>query len=323
LTSACASGKAILFGEHAVVYGRPAIAVPVSQVRACATIEERLPGEGLLIEATDLHVSCPLGTATAPDHPAFPLEATVRHTLQELGIKTAPDLTLRISSTVPIACGLGSGAAVATAIVRVLSGHLGCQLPPLQISQLVYQTEIIHHGTPSGIDNTVIAFERPVYFFRGQPIRVLAVKHPFWLLIADTGVASPTKIAVADVRRGWQQHPGRFEAIFDQIAAIAVEAAAAIATGETSALGTLMNENHQLLVELGVSSPELDRLARAAREAGAPGAKLSGAGRGGNMIAQVLPEESQQVTAALYEAGATNVIVSRVEATAAEHDNRD
>jgi len=315
LTSGYASGKAILFGEHAVVYGRPAIAVPVGKLRALATIEEAPPGEGLVIHATDLGVRFRLGTAITPEHPAFPLEATVRHTLRKLGVEDVPDLTLRISSTVPIARGLGSGAAVATALVRALSRHLGHDLSPLEISQLVYQTEIIHHGTPSGIDNTVIAFERPVYFVRDRPIQVLAVKRPFWLLIADTGVASPTKIAVADVRRAWQQQPAEFEAVFDQIAAITVQAAAAISSGQTSALGRLMNENHELLVQLGVSSPELERLVRAARDAGALGAKLCGAGRGGNMIAHVSPKQTQGVAAALREAGATDVIASRVQAT--------
>ncbi len=318
MTAACAPGKVILFGEHAVVYGRPAIAVPLSQVRACATIEERPPGEGLIIDATDLNVRCQLGTATTPEHPAFPLQATVRRTLQELGVVSVPDLTLRISSTVPIARGLGSGAAVATAIVRALSLHLGHELSPLEVSQLVYQTEIIHHGTPSGIDNTVIAFDQPVYFVKDQPIQVLPVKRPFWLLIADTGVASPTRIAVADVRRGWQEQPAAFEALFDQIAAITVQAARAISSGQTSALGRLMNENHNLLVQLGVSSPELERLVHAALEAGALGAKLCGAGRGGNMIAQVPARGAQGVAAALREAGATKVIVSRVGATAAQ-----
>ncbi len=321
LTVACASGKVILFGEHAVVYGRPAIAVPVSQVQACATIEEAAPGEGLVIHAADLHICCRLGTATTPEHPAFPLQATVRHTLHKLGVARVPDLTLRISSTVPVARGLGSGAAVATATVRALSRHLGHNLSPLEVSQLVYQTEIIHHGTPSGIDNTVIALEQPVYFVKDQPIRLLPVNRPFWLLIADTGVASPTKIAVADVRRGWQEQPTTFEGVFDQIAAIAVQAAEAISSGQTSVLGPLMNQNHELLLQLGVSSPELEQLVRAAREAGALGAKLCGAGRGGNMIAQVPLQQTEHVATALCEAGATNVIVSCVEATPAQLSN--
>lgn len=312
LTTACAPGKVILFGEHAVVYGRPAIAVPVTQVRACADVEDAPGGHGLVIHATDLSVQHQVGTAITPDDPAYPLEATVRHTLESLGIEALPDLTLTVSSTVPIARGLGSGAAIATAIVRVLMQHVGHTPTLSEVSDLVYQTEIIHHGTPSGIDNTVVVFEQPVYFVRGQPIEILQVGQPFWLVIGDTGVASPTRIAVADVRRGWKHEPDRYEALFDGIAAIAVRAREAVRAGEIAALGKLMDHNQELLEAIGVSARDLERLIHAAREAGAMGAKLCGAGRGGNMIALVAPEEAQAIATAVREAGATNVISTRV-----------
>jgi mevalonate kinase len=312
LTTACAPGKVILFGEHAVVYGRPAIAVPVTQVRACAIVEDAPAGHGLVIHAVDLNVQHHVGTAITSDDPAYPLEATVRHTLQSLGIETPPDLTLTVSSTVPIARGLGSGAAIATAIVRALVQHLGHTLAPGEVSDLVYQTEIIHHGTPSGIDNTVVVFERPVYFVKGERIEILHVGQPFWLVIGDTGVASPTKIAVADVRRGWKHDPDRYEALFDGIAAIAVRAREVVEAGEITALGKLMDDNQELLEAIGVSSSALERLIHAAREAGAMGAKLCGAGRGGNMIALVAPEKAQAIANAVREAGATNVIITCV-----------
>ena len=312
LTTAYAPGKVILLGEHAVVYGRPAIAVPVTQVRACAVVKDAPSGQGLVIEAVDLTLQHHVGTAITTGDPAYPLEATVRHTLERFGIETTPDLTLTVSSTVPIARGLGSGAAIATAIVRALAQHLGRTVTPGEVSDLVYRTEIIHHGTPSGIDNTVVAFEQPVYFVKGQPIEILQVGQPFWLVIGDTGIASPTKIAVADVRRGWQEEPERYETLFDRIAAIAVRAREAIGAGEIVVLGTLMDENQELLEAIGVSSPALERLIDAARKAGAMGAKLCGAGRGGNMIALVGPEKAQAVAAAVREAGATNTIVSKV-----------
>ncbi|MBM4429050.1 MAG: mevalonate kinase [Chloroflexi bacterium] len=315
LTTAYASGKVILFGEHAVVYGRPAIAAPVTQVHACATVEDAPEGQGLLIRAVDLKRHHVLGTEIGTDHPAYPLEATVRHTLQWLDIEATPDLTLTVSSTVPMARGLGSGAALATAMVRALVQHFRRSITPGEVSALVYQTEVIHHGTPSGIDNTVIAFEQPVYFVRGQPIQVLQVGQPFWLAIGDTGVASPTKAAVGDVRRAWQQDPARYEALFDQIGAIARHAREAIAAGEISTLGRLMDENQELLQAIGVSSPELDALVSAAREAGALGAKLCGGGRGGNMIALIALEKAPFVATALRAAGAVNVIVTKVQQT--------
>ena len=164
MTKAEASGKVILFGEHAVVYGRPAIAVPVTQVRACATVADAPTGQGIMIHAEDLGRSHLVGTPIDATDPAFALEATVQHTLDWLGYQAPLDLTLTICSTVPIARGLGSGAAVATALVRALTQHLGHSPTARQVCDLVYQTEILHHGTPSGIDNTVIAFEQPVYF---------------------------------------------------------------------------------------------------------------------------------------------------------------
>ncbi len=315
MTTAYAPGKVILFGEHAVVYGRPAIAVPVTQVRACAIVEDRPGSQGLVIQAKNLGLQHRLGMPLHEDHPAYPLEATARHTLEWLKVEHVPSLALTVSSTVPMARGLGSGAAVATAIVRALSQHLGHTLTPQHISDLVYQTEIIHHGTPSGIDNTVVAFEQPVYFVRGQTIQILDVGKPFWLVIADTGVASPTKVAVGDVRRSWQQDCEKYEALFDRIGAIALQAKQALAYGDVKPMGMLMDENQQLLEAIDVSSPELQQLIQAARQAGAMGAKLCGAGRGGNMIALATPETAQAIATALREAGATDTIITEVRAS--------
>ena len=312
MTTAYAPGKVILFGEHAVVYGRPAIAVPVMQVRACAVVEDGPPGQGMVIHAADLHLRHRVGAPIPVQSPAYPLEATVRNALQRLGIRGLPDLTLAISSTVPMASGMGSGAAVATAIVRALAQHLGQVLSPREVSELVYQTEVIHHGTPSGIDNTVIAFEQPVFFVKGEPIEPLHVGRPFRVVIGDTGVHSPTRDVVGDVRRAWQAEPEKYEALFDRIGAVAVRARKAMEDGRGSTLGKLMDENQELLQAVGVSSPQLEKLIHAARAAGAMGAKLCGAGRGGNMIALVAHQRAQAVAAAVHQAGAVHVIVTEV-----------
>ena len=308
MTVAYASGKVILFGEHAVVYGRPAIAVPVTQVRAQAVVEGAAKGRGIAIVAQDLGQTYLLDQ-TPPDDP---LRQIVVLTLQRLGVGLAHDLTITVSSTIPIARGLGSGAAISTAIVRALSKYFDKELSPRAISDLVYEVEKIHHGTPSGIDNTVIAFERPVYFVKSQTCEALRVKRPFIIIIADTGVQSPTKVAVAEVRRAWERVRERYEDIFDQIGYLAQRGRRAIERGEIEEMGHLMNENHRLLRLIGVSSPELEDLVRAAREAGALGAKLSGAGRGGNMIALVTEETKGAVVKALREAGAKDLIVTEV-----------
>ncbi len=305
-----APGKVILFGEHAVVYERPAIAVPVTQVRATATAEAASPGDGLTLVASDLGKSISLATAPEDD----PLVAAAQLTLAHLSA-AEPDAILTIHSTIPIASGLGSGAAVSTALVRALASLLGHTLEPAEVSALVFEVEKIHHGTPSGIDNIVVTYEQPVYFVRGRPIERLSVGEPFTLLIGDTGTPSPTKKVVERVRRGWKREPARYDALFDQIGDIADEAYRAIETGDVEALGPLMDENHELLIELGVSSPKLDDLVEAARLTGAMGAKLSGAGRGGNMIALVEEDFAEEVAEALRETGAVRVICTRVTTT--------
>ncbi len=310
-----APGKVILFGEHAVVYGRPALAAPVTQVKAEAIVE---PGQELLILAQDLGEEVrPRETTMGSGNQTHPLGLAALLTLAELGLHERPPWRVLVSSSIPIASGLGSGAAVSAAIARALSDAAGKPLSPSALSSIVYEVDRLYHGTPSGIDNSVICYGQPVYFIRGEVPCVLSIAHPFMLAIANTGIASPTKAAVADVRRGWEQERMRFEGVFDRMAAIVERARSAVTDGTPEALGNLMNENHALLAEIGVSSPELDAIAAAARDAGALGAKLSGAGRGGNLIALVTAETQAEVITAMCASGAVGSIVTTVGSTAA------
>jgi len=310
MTVAYAPGKVILFGEHAVVYGRPAIAAPVARVRAQATVQDAPPGSGLMLVAADLGETHVLGTP--PSDAMRALEVTARNTLARLGLASPPDLRITIRSDIPIGRGMGSGAAVATALARALAMHLGAPLPPDEVSRIVYEAEIIHHGTPSGVDNTVIAHGQPVYFARGQGVELFRAGRAFRLAIADTGIYSPTRVAVGDVRVAWLADRARYDALFDEIGHVVAAARRAIEAGDIAALGPLMQRNQALLREIGVSSPELERLIAAAQGAGAPGAKLVGAGRGGNMIALLDPSREAEIIAALRAAGATRVLVTTV-----------
>jgi mevalonate kinase len=329
---ATAPGKAIIFGEHAVVYGRPAIAVPVTDVQATAEIIAGEPGSGLWLVAADLPApdGAPGGHRyRLRDAPADdPLRAIVDLALDAFLRNSAftgyaepadagnhsiePNLLITVTSTIPIARGLGSGAAVATAMARAIARYFGGSPQPGEISRLVYEVEKLHHGTPSGIDNTVISYEQPVFFVRGEGIVRLSVGAVLSLVIADTGVASSTREVVGDLRRRWQAQPEYYEGLFDEIGDIARLAKTAIERGDPRAVGHLMNENHELLKALGVSSLELDTLVEAARAAGALGAKMSGAGWGGNMLALVEPHRAPAVADALREAGATKTIFSQI-----------
>ena len=141
-----------------------------------------------------------------------------------------------------------------------------------------------------------------------EPFRVAA---PLRFVVADTGVRSSTKVAVGDVRRQYNQQPAHFAHIFDECGRIAQAARQAIETGNVAQVGQLMTENHAWLQNMTVSSPKLDKLVDAALQAGALGAKLSGAGRGGNMIALVADERGETIArTALQKAGATHILTT-------------
>ena len=316
---ASASGKVILFGEHAVVYGQPALAVPVAQVKATAVVTALRPApaparleNAIWIEARDLRRRYRLSEASQGD----PLAAAIRLTLAKYQASdrpvAPPAFALVVYSTIPIGSGLGSGAAVCTAAIRALNAFLHLALSRAEVSAMVYETEKLLHGTPSGIDNTVIAYDQPVYFVRGQAPVPFTTAAPFTLVIGDTGVSKPTRLVVGDVREAYQREPARYAALFDAIGQVVRQAYTLIESGEPERLGPLMNQNHALLQKIGVSCAELDTLVTAALQAGALGAKLSGAGRGGNMIALVPSEAAARVATALGASGAKRALVTEV-----------
>lgn len=309
--SACA--KIILVGEHAVVYGRPAIALPLPQVRAYARAEAR-SGETEIV-APNIHQRFRLR-----DRPDNPLSQIITRTLAHLGLTPeAHALRLTIKSDIPVASHLGSGAAVSVACARAVAAHVNADLPPADASALAYEIEKLHHGTPSGIDNTVIAYEQPVWFVKGEAPEILNLE-PFdkrrtqsqisnLLIVADTGTSTPTKIPVAHVRQCWERDKERYERLFDDIAALVLAARDALESSNWPALGNAMSANHTVLQQLGVSSPQLDKLCAAALCAGALGAKMSGGGRGGNMIALARDDaHANEIKQALTKAGAVRVL---------------
>jgi mevalonate kinase len=308
MTTASAPGKIILFGEHAVVYGRPALAVPVTQLQATATVSENSRG-GIWIEAPNINLSTEL-SKLAPDHP---LAAVINSVFSALDILRPPACTVYLQSTIPMAAGLGSGAAVSVAVLRALSAFLGVPLPDDRVNKLAFEVEKLHHGTPSGIDNTVVTYAKPVYFTKGQTVKTFRVGAAFTIVIGDTGIPAPTKESVGAVRKLREADPPRWEKIFDRVGEIAWDARQAIERGDGAELGTLMDANQALLRDMTVSSAELDQLIETALKSGALGAKLSGGGRGGNMIALVSSEKAPALAEALLSAGAKRTIVTTIQ----------
>lgn len=304
---ASAPGKIILFGEHAVVYGHPALAVPVTQVHVDVEIVESSRA-GIWIHAPIIDLHAELNSLPA-DHA---IAAVILKAIRRFDISPLPDLEVNISSTIPVAAGLGSGAAVSVALIRALSLAFSRPMTDHEVNVLAYEIEKIHHGTPSGIDNTVITYGKPVYFMKDRSTEVFKVGKPFTIVIGDTGILAPTKESVGDVRRLWIRDQFPIENIFNEIAQIALIGRRSIESGRTEMLGELMDHNHAFLQELTVSSPELDHLVEAARKAGALGAKMSGGGRGGNMIALVEQAQAESVAAALMSAGAKRTIITEI-----------
>ena len=299
-----APAKIILFGEHAVVYGIPAIAAPIPSLRAYVSAERT--DQPLSIRSLELDESIAIDSPE-PSASALPMQRLLRLASEYFGLSN-PKGILAIRSDIPIAGGLGSGAAVSAAAIRALASLFGREITNDELNRLIFEVEKIHHGTPSGIDNTVVVYERPVYYRKGNELRFLTVGQPCHFVIADTGRASMTREAVNLVRQGYDKQGSETEAIFQKISSVVVNALSALERGMHSQVGELMSENHLLLQQLGVSSNELDQLVDVSVTAGAMGAKLSGGGLGGNMIALVDASGVEAVKRALVLAGALKVI---------------
>ena len=289
-----APGKIILFGEHAVVYGKPAIAIPVAGMRATAWSE---PGEeGITINAMDIKKKYKLGSDNQ--------FSVLAQSILSISDENEPNLTINLTSKLPQGSGMGSSAATSTAVCRALSGYLGVNLAENEISELVFEAEKIVHGTPSGIDNTVVAYEMPVYFVKGKKPRTFDPGNIFRLVIGDTGIEASTKKTVANVRKAWKKEPRLMEGYFDEIEKVTRNGKIAVEKGDRELVGELMDENHKLLNSIGVGHKSLEKLIDIADEEGALGAKLTGGGGGGNMVALAEDKKSQKkIYDAITEAG--------------------
>ena len=229
--SASFPGKIILFGEHAVVYNSHAIAIPVTQVRSHAVITPMVkaaPGE-VEVVAPDIDLHTLLSTLEENDPIAF----AIRTSLEIMNIQAPPAFSIRITSNIPIAAGMGSGTSVSCSIAKCISTFLGKPFSVSEISSIAFEVEKLHHGTPSGVDNTVIAYGQPVYFKRGGDAPALlqsASRLDF--LIANTGIRSRTSEVVADVRKAYQKDPDHFDHLFAGIERIVSAAYLAINAGD-------------------------------------------------------------------------------------------
>ena len=213
-------------------------------------------------------------------------------------------MKIEIFPHIPRAAGLGGSAALAVAIVRALSIHYNLNLNNEQISQLAYESELIAHGSASGIDNTLATYGKFSMFQRGDKplLEEIKIQKPIQMVIGFSGIESLTAGMVAKVKAAREENPSLYDNIFKEIDNLVLKAKAAIETYDLESLGNLMNMNQGLLNAMQVSSPELEEIIAVARKNGALGAKLTGAGGGGAILA-LCPENAEKVVFAIKKAG--------------------
>jgi hydroxymethylglutaryl-CoA reductase len=290
-----AAGKVILLGEHAVVYGREAFALPIPDA-VTASLAENPDAVTLTVADWDLREQWPPGQP-----PAGGAAAVVDLIMRALDVADR-GFDIVVSSRIPMAMGLGSSAAFAVAVIRAFDALLELGLDDVEIDRLALRCEELTHGTPSGIDNNIATFAKPVLFRRGERARPLDLREPPPLVVAASGIRGITRHQVAAVRARYDRNRALFGALFDEIGELTGAGANALVHADYERLGDLMNVGHGLLNAIGVSHPELEKMVSLARDAGASGAKLTGAGGGGSIVA-LCPGKVREVGEALRASG--------------------
>jgi len=294
MTVSSAPGKVYLFGEHAVVYGEPAVPCAIER-RARVTVNRR-DDDRLRVQADDLSLdgfTVEYGGTTdgRPDVDVPESLVSAATAYVDGAIEQVRDVTgepevgfdVMIESDIPLGAGLGSSAAVVVAAIDAATRELGVTLERDELAERAFQTEYdVQDGQASRADTFCSATGGAVRV-AGQDCRSIdAPELPF--VIGFDGGAGDTGTLVAGVRELREEYAfaaDTVEAIGDLVSA----GEAALADGDLEELGRLMNVNHGLLSALGVSSRSLDTMVWAARDAGAYGAKLTGAGGGGCIVA--------------------------------------
>ncbi len=297
-------GKAILFGEHFVVYGLPALAAGIASETTAKVTRVRS-----------------IGWKLVDNRPAMPgykekkyeeQKQSIENMLKHLNIDTTKlGFQIDLAGDLVCASGIGASAASCVAIARALSEDFSLNLSDEQINETAYIGEMGYHGTPSGLDNTASTYGGLVWFERdlagGPPkFESLKLEKPMHLVIASTGITASTKVVVGDVRAKKDADPAWFDSISNEYTQLVHDAKDALMQLDAAKVGALMDKNHELLQQLTVSCKELDALVTIARKNGAIGAKMTGTGRGGNMIALAPDKETQkQIASALEKEGKT------------------
>lgn len=300
-------GKVILFNEHFVVYGVPSIVSAIDKVTT-ATVE-RSSGSGWTLEDNRP------ATPGYKDEKLEQQRESINLILKAAGIDpTKTPIKITFGGDLVAASGIGASAASCTALARALSDEFNLGLSDEQINELAYEGEKGYHGSPSGIDNTAATYGGLIWFVRGEPnvMERIRIKRPVEVVMADTGIVANTKAAVAGVRERKEKYSEKYGRIFSEARELAFMARKALEDYDLGAVGKLMDENHRQLQAIEVSCKELDFLVELARANGAYGAKMTGGGLGGNIVALTPGKDLQDQVARAIKREGFEVLMTRI-----------
>ncbi len=300
IATGVAHSKLILVGEHAVVHGQPAIAIPFPLIRAESYIEH-------VIGKVYLDSSLYKGPIDHAPKSLIGIVNTIQQTLKLLKIPYK-DLLIRVKSSIPPGKGLGSSASVAISIIKALFSYVNKSYTDEQLLSLANISEKYAHGAPSGIDPLTITSSSPIWYKKDDPIDYIIPKGDFHFVVADSGEMADTKTAVSNVKNYLEQFPEKASSKMERLGRITYEARDALEKASKQMLGSILNEAQRNLESIGVSNLRLNKLIDFVRREGALGAKLTGGGNGGCIIALAKNEiHSRQLSEKLKQYGAEQV----------------
>lgn len=284
-------GKVILFNEHFVVYGIPAIASAIDK-KTIAEVKKCNGNEFIIHDNRE----------ETPGYKKEKFEQqkeSIRRIKKAMGIDECIEIWLH--GSLRAASGVGASAASCAAIARAIADEFNMKFSDEEINEFAYEGEKAYHGNPSGIDNTCATFGGLVWYEKGKKMERLNISKPVEIVMGDTGIVANTKKAVEGVRERKEKYKEKYDEIFNEAKELVYNARNALLTMNLKEVGMLMNKNHELLQEIEVSSPELDFLVDIALKNGAYGAKLTGGGLGGYMVALTPGKELQEKVAKAIE----------------------
>lgn len=286
---ASAPGKMILFGEHSVVYGKLAVVLAID--RRANVYAEKRTDKKIFIDADNLGFSgyfegdtyYPVRGRVWRGRNLAALNVAARKTLDFLGVEGGANLKVR--SMIPIAVGLGSSAAICVATVAAVERLHDANLNQEEISRLAFEGETIIHGKPSGVDNNVSTYAGVMSYDKENGIKRHKLEHDIPFIIGNSKKKRSTRKMVENVAALKERNPVEMDKILESMGLIAESGLESLLKADKNRVGDLMDLNHGLLSAIGVSTMKLEILCNTSRNNGALGAKLTGAGGGGCMIA--------------------------------------